>query len=161
MCVQIMEDWLFQMLKTSLNKVCCCTFGVVSDVEETHFTFKSICGGLLEDGRGIWQLCRIRKWETGAQMKEENLQRAPEKWGPQPYSSFALSLTSPVMHTMSLSLSRWADMEPEDTEWSVIYWSFLLEVTCLLISSPHLLYLLWVYYSLFDSCCMFSEYFRV
>ncbi len=105
MCVQIMEDWLFQMLKTSLNKVCCCTFGVVSDVEETHFTLKSICGGLLEDGRGIWQLCRIRKWETGAQMKEENLQRAPEKWGPQPYSSFALSPTSPVMHTMSLSLS--------------------------------------------------------
>lgn len=132
------------MLKTCLKTLLVAVlFGFVSSVEIRNFTFKSIWGTLLKEGKGIvsWRIltavlddsvrqtltCLTRKWETGAQMKEENLQRGPEKWRPQPYFSFALSLISPVIHTMSLSLS-WLVTRGHQMMHHTEHWSFLLEV---------------------------------
>lgn len=135
-------------------------FGAVSGVEMTHFTFKSILGTLLEEGRGIvsWRIltavlddsdcaaltCLTRKWETGAQMKEENLQRGPEKEEAstllflrsflhihtEPVSLKHGCVKSPVIHTTSLSLSWLATREHRMMPHILVF--FLLEVIGLL-----------------------------
>lgn len=114
---------------------------------------------------------QVHRW------KKRIYRGAPKKRRPQPYFSFALSPT----YTQSLSLwntavwnhlsyilclSRWADMQPENTEWCPIFWSYFIRsywtshqkrrTSCLLL--PSSLYLLWVYYFLFDSCHMFSDF---
>lgn len=65
-------------------------------------------------------------------------------------------------HTYSVSLAE-LTCNPRTLNEAPYIGLFLLEVTGLLtqgellVSCCHLLYLIWVYYFLFDSCCMFSD----
>ncbi len=153
MCVQIMEDWLFQ----KCYKLVWTKFVAVLLVWSVMWKKHTL--PLRVYATGFWRTVEESDSCAGSG-NEKQVHRWKKRIYRGPLRSEGLNPTRPSLFpSHHLSCIRCLSLSLAELTWNPR--TLNEEVTCLLISSPHLLYLLWVCYSLFDSCCMFSEYFRV